>query len=736
MSVATAVSTPPKKLGMFQGVFLPTFLSIMGIVFFLRLGFVVGSGGLLATIAIILLSVSVTITTGLSLSALTTTLRIGEGGAYSIVSKTLGLEVGGSVGIPLFLAQILSVVFYVFGFTEAWLFIFPDHLPLLVSFGAFVALFSLSFFSLQFAVRTQFLVFLVTIATLLSIFSGGGTWWLNPQQTPFLMEFSQVPFWALFALFFPAVTGLTSGIGLSGDLSDPKRQIPRGLMMAILLTTFLYIFMAVWLSYQATPEELIGEKLIIVRLAAYGPLVLAGILSASFTSALTRFVTAPRLLRSLCEHRIFPFCETLSKSATNGEPRRATLFCSVLIFSALFIGSLDLVAPILTMFFLITYAVINIAVFIELSLGLVSFRPTIKIPKIVPLYGAISSIVFMFLIHVVAGIIALAFLFGIYIWLVHKDLEQKEGDVRSGLFRSLSEWAAKKAQTLPESDQHTWKPNILLPALDSATVFGNFPLIRAIAYPNGTMTVLGMKVTEKDTEPDGDEKSGKGGDEVDDLQDLPTIVKKFGEEGIFTSFSIIEVDDYSKGICVALEAIDSQVFHSNIIFLPFKPDQFTKTALARIFAAAEGNKESVVLFNRDEEMGLGSQKDIHVWLDPDVLDQDFYEDRKFDLSLLIGYKLQQNWKGIMHIWMCVPEEKKQTAESYLRKLVYEARLPASTQTNVEVGSFINILKKSPQGDVHILAATADNLDDISRISRIEGRSFLFVSDSTKEDILA
>ena len=106
------------KFGAFNGVFIPTFLSIIGVILFLRLGFIVGSAGILPTMGIILLAVSVTFATGLSLSSITTNIRIGSGGAYSIISKTLGLEIGGSVGIPLFFAQIFSVTLYLFGFME------------------------------------------------------------------------------------------------------------------------------------------------------------------------------------------------------------------------------------------------------------------------------------------------------------------------------------------------------------------------------------------------------------------------------------------------------------------------------------------------------------------------------------------------------------------------------------------------------------------------------------------
>jgi len=182
---AATKSAEPKKLNAFNGVFLPTFLSIIGVVLYLRLGYVVGAGGILTAIAIILLSVSVTLATGLSLSALTTTMKIGKGGAYSIVNKTLGLEVGGSVGIPLYLAQVFSVVFYLFGFSEAWRFIFPNHPAQYVAFAAFVVLLLLSLIRLRLALSTQYVVFVIVILAFISILAGDGQWWEGGPSSAF-----------------------------------------------------------------------------------------------------------------------------------------------------------------------------------------------------------------------------------------------------------------------------------------------------------------------------------------------------------------------------------------------------------------------------------------------------------------------------------------------------------------------------------------------------------------------
>ncbi len=721
-----------RRYNALTGVFIPTFLSIIGVIMYLRLGYIVGEAGILGAILIILLAASVTIATGFSLSSIITNIRIGSGGAYAVISKTLGLEVGGSVGIPLFLAQAFSIMFYIFGFTEVWAVIFPNHHPRIVALGVLAVLFILTFISTEIAIKTQELVFVIVALSIGAIFLGGS--WTGIPEVPLFGGFTNESFWALFALFFPAVTGIMAGASMSGDLDDPKRQIPRGLLSATGITILLYIVVVLWLSLSANPAQLMGDKLIIMKLARYGPLVLAGIIAATFSQALVNLVAAPRLLSSLAENSVLPLSGFFAKKSSSGTPRNATLFTGIVILSALTAGSLDALAPFLTMFFLITYAMVNVVVFIEQSLGLVSFRPTLRIPKLIPFYGAIGSIIFMFLINVYAGASALAFLLMMYIWLISRKLKPKGGDVRSGLFLAISEWAAKKVLKLPESSKHTWKPNILLPVAATRTIIGNFPLIKAIAFPNGTLTVLGMDLRRKDTSP---EQGLTHTEMKKSLKEMPEIVDKFGEEGIFTSYSTVKVPDYIRGVCVSLEAIESQLFHPNILFLPFKPGQISSPSLRRVFSTAQEENVGVVLFDRDEDIGLGSEQDINVWITPKAIKGEFYEDRNFDLALLLAYRLHLNWKGAINLRMSVQQEMKTQAENYLIKLVYESRFPGNTKIFVTSQGFMRSLRKAPQGDIHIIPVKGEeDVTKLSEISKQMPKSFLFVLDSGKEDILA
>ncbi|MFH1439070.1 MAG: amino acid permease [Candidatus Woesearchaeota archaeon] len=721
------------KFGAFNGVFVPTFLSIIGVILFLRLGFIVGSAGILPTIFIILLAVSVTLATGLSLSSITTNIRIGSGGAYSIISKTLGLEVGGSVAIPLYLAQVFSVTLYLFGVMEVWHFIFPRHHPLIILSISFLILFLLTFISTRIAVKAQFIIFITIIASLITILLSGN-WIYKVVSIPLIGSFPEFSFWALFALFFPAVTGIMAGVGLSGELQDPKRQIPKGLLSAIGVTTLIYIAVAMWLGFSASSNDLINNNLIIVNLVFFGPLIIAGILASTFSSALTTFVSAPRLLQSMADKSLFPGSRFINNESSE-IPHKAIIITSIPILITLLIANLNTVAPIITMFFLIAYAIVNIVVFIEQSMGLVSFRPTLSIPKIIHLYGAAASLVFMFMINVIAGFIALIFVFLSYLYLVRRRLTSNEGDIRSGLFIAFSEWAARKVLTLPESTKHTWKPNVLLPLMNTSTLLGNFPLIKSITFPNGTMTVLGLDIKKIRNSPDKINISKK--ERISQLNELPLLVKKFGKEGIFTSSSSISANNYTDAVCISLEAIESQTFSPNILFLPFNPKRISLDSLQRIFKVAKKHNTGIILSDRDQEIGLGSEEDVHVWISNKVLNKGIFEEKNYDLSLLISYRLHRNWAGKITLWMCVPKKKKQEAENYLKKVLYEARFPSSTVIIVSTNSFEKTLQKAPKGDIHIVpVSTPLDIANIRKISKIEEKSFFFVADSGKEDILA
>src|SRR5210317_1455358 len=206
-----------KKFGTFGGVFTPTLLTILGVIMYLRLGWMVGNAGLLGAWLIIVICFLITLCTALSMSAITTNIRIGAGGAYAIVSQALGVEVGGSLGIPRYISQGLAVTMYIFGFREGWMLIFPDHHAFLVDILVFGLLFGIAYISAGLAIKTQFIIMGVIALSLISIIvaayngsmeipTGDALRWGTFRGSP-ENDFRGSDFWTVFAVSFPAATG-------------------------------------------------------------------------------------------------------------------------------------------------------------------------------------------------------------------------------------------------------------------------------------------------------------------------------------------------------------------------------------------------------------------------------------------------------------------------------------------------------------------------------------------------
>ena len=457
-----------KKFGTFAGVFTPDVLTILGVIMYLRLGWVVGNAGFLGAVIIILLAKSVTLFTGLSMSSITTNIRIGAGGAYSIISKSLGLEAGGSIGIPLYIAQTLSAALYIIGFTESWLLVFPHHPYLAVALTAWLVLLTISYISASFAIKIQFFVMTIIGLSLLSFF-------LSPAKPvgDFVLigNFQDAGFWQVFAIFFPAVTGIMAGANMSGDLKNPRQAIPRGTMSSIFVTMVIYVALAYMAARIASSVELRDNQMIMVDKALFGPIVIAGIMGATFSSALGSMLGAPRILQALAEQETLPFSKFFAKKTKKNEPRNAIIFSGSIIVFALVLGNLDFLATLITMFFLITYGILNLVVFIQQSMKIISFRPTFKVPRIVPFLGAVGCVFIMFLINAVFSIVALIIISIIYVLLERKGLKSNWGDIRGGMFLAMAERFSRMAMKFPRH-QITWKPDLLVPIDDPKILSG------------------------------------------------------------------------------------------------------------------------------------------------------------------------------------------------------------------------------------------------------------------------
>lgn len=487
------VPSQARKLGSFLGVFTPSILTILGVVLFLRAGWVVGQLGLLSALAVVVLAHVITISTALSVSAIATNMRVGTGGAYFMISRSLGLELGGAIGIPLFLAQTFSLTLYSFGFAESLRLFWPDVPIRLVAAITVVVVSLASVRSAETALKLQLPIMAAIVLALASLFVGAG---LKSAESLPLTGGSGGNFWLVFAVFFPAVTGLMAGVSLSGDLEDPKKSIPRGTLTAVMVGFVVYLTVPIALAAAAAPQQLVDNTLIWFDVAIVPWLVIPGLLGAILSSAVGSILGAPRTLEALVDDGVVPRLP----ERVFGRLRRDYLlhfFATAVALAAVGLGELNAVAPVLTMFFLTTYGVINLVAGLELLSGSPFYRPAIKVPWLVSLTGAVGCVWVMGLINQTAAVVAVVVEILLYLGLRRKAIRASWGDLRYGALMSLARAVLLRIRNLPVAPRN-WRPNILVFAGDVAR---RTDLVRFAGWLNqgrGILTVSKVLVGERE----------------------------------------------------------------------------------------------------------------------------------------------------------------------------------------------------------------------------------------------
>lgn len=699
-----------KKFGVFGGVFTPDVLTILGVIMYLRLGWVVGNAGFLGAVAIILLAKSITICTALSLSSVTSNIKIGAGGAYSIISKSLGLEAGGSIGIPFYISLTLSAALYIVGFTEGWLLIFPGHSFMAVTTVTCIVLLVISYTSAHFAIKVQYFIMGIIGLSLLSFF-------LTPsdavENVHLIGSFEDADFLYVFAVFFPAVTGIMAGVNLSGDLKNPRKAIPLGTLSAIGVTMIIYIAIAFVAANYISPEELKSDQMVMVKYAWWAPLVLMGILAATFSSALGSMIGAPRILQAISEQKTVPFSQIFRIKSKNNEPRNAIIFTAIIVELSLIFGNLNALATLITMFFLVTYGVINLVVFIQQSMKIISFRPTFKIPQFVSLTGAAGCTFIMFLINPLFSLIAIIVIISLYVWLGKKGLTSEGGDIRGGMFLVLAERASRIAAKFPRH-HISWKPDLLLPIDDPKVWSGPLLFIRNIAYPSGS--IFAFTVRENNIE--------------ETESELIELLKPVRDQNILIHSAVLEDSKFLHGARLVMQTLDAGALRPNTLFLTLGSDKEKDDVFKELVSQADKHQLGIIILRQHPRVAFGMQKNVNLWL----------RDRSpnWHLAVLIALQLQLNWNGKINLITATPDKKEnRQMYNFLEHLSDQARMPSMTEFYVLNGEFKDAAELAPAADINIFGlAKTLRLDFIRMVPELAKSSCLFVKDSGHESALA
>ncbi|MCK5737965.1 Na-K-Cl cotransporter, partial [bacterium] len=476
---------------------------------------------------------------------------------------------------------------YLIGFSAVWVHVFPEHNFLLVASTAWLLLLVASYISAHFAIKIQYFIMVIIGVSIVSFL-------FSPAQTSdsvvLVGKFENAGFWKVFAIFFPAVTGIMAGANMSGDLQNPRRSIPKGTLNAIWVTMIIYIVMAYVASRVATMAELRTDEMIMVKKAFWGPVVIAGIMGSTLSSALGSMLGAPRILQALAAQRTVPFHTFFKQKAANNEPRNAIIFTGIIIEIALVLGNLDFLASLITMFFLITYGMLNWVVFIEQSMKIISFRPSFRVPRIVPLLGGLGCLFMMFLIDPIFSVVALVIIIFIYVSLARRGLKSRYGDIRGGMFVALAERASRLAAKFPDHPL-TWKPDLLVPVEDPRVWGGPLLFIRNVTYPAGSM--FAFTVNTQEVEPI--------------RESLASLLEPLAKEGILVSSAVIEDDDFLRGAGHVLQTLEGGALRPNTLFLTLGDDPQKDSMLNELISQATRHGIGSIILRQHPRMAFGMQ---------------------------------------------------------------------------------------------------------------------------------
>jgi len=375
---STFFITTKLLFGTWDGVFTTCVMNMVGVVIFLRTGWMVGYAGIGLSLLIVLLSFLIALSTVMSAVAICDRCDIGKGGVYFIITHVLGGKIGGTMGLLYCFGHAIATSLYCTGFAESMVELMNWKSSWAIRCVAIITLFVLLGIALsgvKWIIRFQLvLIFILAIAML--DFMIGTLALVKPDDgftgfTNFNFENnldngfdSSVSFFTVFGVFFPTACGVLAGVNMSGDLKEPAKSIPEGSLASIGVCGALYTIIVLFLGSTCSREVLKSDYMIMEKVSLVGGLFVFGLFVASLSSSLGGLVGPPRVIQCIAEEDVLPILAPFSKmTGTNQEPRNATLLVALVSLLFIFVGNLNALAPIVTMPFLTAYTTINYAYF-------------------------------------------------------------------------------------------------------------------------------------------------------------------------------------------------------------------------------------------------------------------------------------------------------------------------------------------------------------------------------------
>lgn len=666
-------------------VFLTAISTILGAVMFLRFGFAVGSVGFLGTVFIIIIGHLVTIPTAMALSEIATNQKVEGGGEYFIISRSFGLNIGASIGFALYLSQAISVAFYIIAFAESFDLIKPwvEH-----TFGYIIydnRLFSIPALVLliwlmvtkgaDMGVKALYIVVAILAISLILFFLGTTPFSESFQTTELFANVThEKGFFYVFAIIFPAFTGMTAGVGLSGDLRDPKKSIPLGSLSATVLGMIIYILIALKLASSASIEDLSSDQLIMSKISLWGPIIPIGLAAATLSSAIGSFMVAPRTLQAIGGDNVFPnkkINELIAKGTSkNNEPRNATFVTSLIALFFVLAGDVNAVAEVISMFFMVTYGSLCLISFMQHFAADPSYRPSFKSKWYLSLLGAVMSIFLMFKMNTPYAIAAIIFMVIIYLYITYKS-NTKAGmaTIFQGVIYQFSRTMQVFLQkTEKENKEDAWRPAVICLSKDSFERYSALEMMKWISYRYGFGTYIHFEKEyfSKDSKENAEKK-------------LEKLIKIASDSHSNIYLQTLISPSNTAAIVQAIQQPGISGKPNNMMLFEFKrgEKEWLIDIIDNYNVLKTANYDLCILGTSDK--GFGYKKEIHIWIRKEDYDN-------ANLMILLSYIIlgHPDWKkGQIKIFATFPKETLIQEEKNLIELTSSGRLPISAN-NIRV----------------------------------------------------
>ncbi len=698
-------------------VFFTAISTILGAILFLRFGYAVGSIGFWGVIGIIILGHLVTIPTALAISEIATNKRVEGGGEYFIISRSFGLNIGATIGFALYLSQAISVAFYIIAFTESFEFLF-SYLKDIIGFElprqiiSIPAMIGLAVLIVKkganLGVKALYFVIAILFVSITCFFFGSTDHASISEFSLFSAEFRNTSqFFAVFAIVFPAFTGMTAGVGLSGDLKNPSKSIPLGTTTATFAGMIIYMFIVYKLALSANIEDLTNNQLIMAKIAIGGLIIIPlGLAASTISSALGSIMVAPRTLQALAVDHSFPSRKLnvwLAKSRKeDGEPLNASLVTSVIALIFVAMGNVDAVAEIISMFFMVTYGSLCLISFLNHFGASPSYRPHFKSRWYISLIGFITSVWVMFKINTPYAFISVILMTGIYLYInsYHKNRKGLEAIFVNTIFQLNKNLQVYLQKSGNKKTKKEWRPSAVCISKDSFKRNTAFKLLNWISYKYGFATYIHLiegYYSRKTHEQAANE--------------LGRLIDRFGRIENHVYVDTLISPSYTSAVAQTIQVPGIAGMENNMVIFEYdkeKPDNLDHI-IDNFGLVKSGNFDICILGTAAKQIEYNSN--INVWIRS--IDTD-----NANLMIMLSFIIlgHPDWKkaNIKIFETCKPGQEKETFER-MEELVKSGRLPITSKNiqiitekeNMSIKSLIN--EKSADAGLTILGFRGDQL---------------------------